>query len=186
MSTCSREQVDGGCATMEVLTFAFWISAALLAISLGEYVVHRWVMHGRWLAHRTDWGMSEFERHAVLHHGRFYRSFEGDSDMAARHLSIAITWQESLTWFSPIWLTSWLLAGLTVGLTVAAIAALYGPLWTIIHREMHEPAGKWWARLFLYRIWRENHRLHHERVGSNFGTVFPGVWDRVFGTYRRA
>lgn len=162
---------------LAVLTaYVFW--------SFVEYVAHRWPMHHFHFAHDFLGGIftDTFHSHAVLHHGRFYKNFVGDPDPAARHISMALSASVHILgtiwlWW-PLWYV-WPAAAIAIPLMGAAQAAL----WTAVHREMHEPANRWFAKTRYYQFICAAHRTHHEHPSTNFNAALP-LMDFLFGTYR--
>lgn len=161
--------------------FALYLLATLLFLSAMEYFFHRWPMHNAPFVRRWGLGREAFESHAVLHHGRFYKDFAGDRDPAARYVSLDLQPGYLLLGFAPLWGALCLLS-LTFGLTLAAGLLVHGTVWTAVHREMHEPEGRWFSRTAPYRLWRAYHKRHHENPGANFNVLLP-FFDFVFGTY---
>ncbi len=154
-----------------------------MLMSAVEYALHRWPMHSARLSKFVPALRRTFEQHAVLHHGRYYRqSFSSDPDPAARHLNIDLHPGFSLFGLSPVWVPLFLVHP-AAGLAMAAVITLHAWTWTAIHREMHDPAGRWFANTRVYRYLRDYHERHHAHPGSNFNVVLPGV-DWLFGTYR--
>ncbi len=153
-------------------------------MSFLEYVIHRWPMHNAKLARRLGFFRRGFEQHAVLHHGRYYReSFSSDRDPAAKHLNIDLKPGYVLFGLSPIWGLMFL-AHPAAGLAMATILVLHAVAWTSLHREMHDPRGRWFSRTRVFKYLRDYHERHHDHPGSNFNAVLPGM-DWLFGTYRR-
>lgn len=164
------------------MIFLLYIFISLVIMSALEYYTHRFTMHGRRFVEVTgiDGG---FETHAKLHHGRFYRGFEGDADPAARHVAVDLYPSYVVVTLAPLWLLA-MWASLWFGLTLVAVLALHAALWTQFHREMHEPAGRLVPRLLgtYYRFCYSYHRRHHERPCCNFNVLIP-LFDLLHGTY---
>src|SRR4051812_13012551 len=110
-------------------------------MSLVEYVAHRWVMHRRFGPLR-----GAYESHAILHHGRYYRTFDREPDPVGRRFNIdSRYWWETLIGLSPITGLSWLIdPRLALCFVAASLVQNFG--WTAAHREMHDPAPKAWRR----------------------------------------
>jgi len=162
-----------------------WVIAAYVLTSAIEYFPHRWVMHSRGVARLLGSSRlaEEFEAHATLHHGRFFgpRTFASCSDPAARYVSIdtgALYMLGNTLW---LWLPLAVFSALGATI-VAAFLAGHGALWTAVHREMHYPSGRWFARTAAFRFWRAYHETHHERHGTNFNVLCP-LFDQLLGTY---
>ncbi|HEX8851273.1 MAG TPA: hypothetical protein VF761_17235 [Gemmatimonadaceae bacterium] len=170
---------------MLALELIAWLLAAYVVTSAFEYFPHRWVMHSRQLARRVGSARlaEEFESHATLHHGRFFgpRSFTTCADPAARYVSIdtGALYMLGKTWW--VWLPLAAVSLIGAGV-LAAFFAAHGALWTAVHREMHYPSGRWFARSSAYRFWHRYHETHHDRHGTNFNVLCPG-FDHLFGTY---
>ncbi len=157
---------------------------AVLLMSLIEYIAHRWFMHSKRVGALPGlYGI--FDRHTHLHHKRFYRNFEYDADPAAKYINLDIPPSFVLVGLSPIWLPLAMLVSVPVGLVFAGVFVGHAVLWTIIHTEMHEPNGRWFARCKLYQYLRDYHKTHHDHPNKNFNVVFPFM-DRFFGTYRES
>lgn len=166
-----------------VVEALLWLVCSYVFLSLVEYVAHRWPMHSKKLAGRIPALWPTFERHAVLHHGRWYRTFDDEPDVAAKHINLTMSPVFNVVGLSPFWGLAYLVSPLGAAVMVGAIAA-HAVIWSVIHTEMHQPGDRWFARLPLYRFLRDYHRGHHERPATNYNVVCPGA-DWVFGTYRR-
>jgi hypothetical protein len=168
-----------------VLHILGWFAAAYVLTSLIEYVPHRWAMHSRRLAKwlRSPRLAEEFEKHAQLHHVRFFgpRSFASCSDPAGRYVSfdLGADYMLVMTWW--VWVPLGFYSLLGAGVLVAFLAA-HGATWSAVHREMHYPQNAWFAKTAIFRFWRRYHETHHERHGANFNTLCP-FFDQLFRTY---
>ena len=137
-------------------------SAAFLYIVFGEYLVHRFVLHGR------VFGNNKWRREHLYHH------IVGDDDH----------------WFGPS-VIGGLLASSPLIAVIFYLTGIYGCIWSCcviltylcfskaVHRSVHQPH-------FLRRMpWHNSiskpHEAHHRRPNCSFSLVFPFV-DRVFGT----
>ena len=165
-----------------------WVAFSYVMMSFIEYVLHRWPMHSRAFARRVWWLpllKDEVYRHAYLHHSVYFprRHFDDCNDPASRYISISLSPFFNLLGLSPIWIGLYFVSPLGAAI-FAGFAALHAVLWTAIHREMHEPANRWFACLRIYRFWRTYHETHHRRPNFNFNVVCP-LMDHVFGTYIR-
>ena len=178
-----------------VLHLIAWVVVAYVTMSATEYVSHRWFMHrpiaARWPALTQFprlqwlWGIVRhaYARHAVLHHGRHYgRSFERSDDPEAQHTSVDVTPAEMLVGLAPLWLPVFFFVSWTGGVILAMTFVAHGFAWGVLHREMHEPQGRWFATTRLYRFFRGYHAAHHAHVNRNFNAIFP-LFDHLFGTY---
>lgn len=157
---------------------ALWILLALLALSSAEYVAHRFFMH------QKGWNQFSYESHTMLHHHRFYTTsrFAKCRDLAAKYVGIELHAGYMLLGSAVLW-GPLLFVSLTGAVVFALAFTLHGFIWTNLHREMHEPAGRWFSTWRLYAFWRSYHKRHHEVPTGNFNVLVP-FWDFVFGTYR--
>lgn len=164
-----------------VVWLIFWLPFTVGLMAFLEYFFHRWPMHNGRFVQKTGIGQESFESHAALHHGRFFKQFDKEADPAARYISMVINPGYALLGMSPVWL-GLCLASWTGGLTMAIVIVAHAVLWSIIHKEMHFPAGRWFARTRAYRYIHAHHKAHHEHPGTNFAALFPPVMDNLFGT----
>jgi hypothetical protein len=167
------------------LVITAWSALAVVLMAFVEYGLHRWPMHSKTFVRRFTFLRDAHERHAVLHHGRFYRErFDHDFDPVARHFNIDLDPGFALLLGSPVWLSLWF-AGFTAGAACfAAVSAAHALVWSAVHREMHDPRGRWFSGTAYYRYVHANHKLHHDRPGVNYAVVLPPLVDRLFGTHR--
>jgi hypothetical protein len=162
----------------------FGLLFGVFLMSFIEYVLHRWPMHSRPFLRRFPWLYDTFERHAVLHHGRYFKDrFVGHPDPAARHLNIGIEPGFNVLGLAPLWVPL-LLLSVPAGLAMAAVFGLHAAVWSSAHAEMHDPRGRLIGTTAYFRYLRPYHHTHHKHPGCNFATVFPPFWDLVFGTHR--
>lgn len=172
---------------MLAFSILLWLVFSYIALSLIEYMAHRFPMHNARLA-RSPLGRlffkDAFESHTKLHHGRFYRNFQNDSDPAAKFVSLELDPGYMLKLTSVIWIPL-LVISLTGGLVFIISVFIHGLIWTTIHREMHEPEGRWFSSFKLYKYWCQYHKIHHEHPGRNYNVVCP-LMDHIFRTHRKA
>jgi sterol desaturase/sphingolipid hydroxylase (fatty acid hydroxylase superfamily) len=134
-----------------------------LTWSLLEYVIHRWIGHGR--RFRRNPAAVEHIRHHV----------EGDY--------FAPTWKKVVLALLVSALLAWLAAlllGAAPGVAyVVGLMSLYGA-YEALHRREHTHPG-----IGAYGRWaRRHHFFHHFENGKkNHGVTSP-LWDLVFGTYQ--
>jgi hypothetical protein len=166
-----------------IVSLVGWLIFSYVFMSLAEYALHRWPMHSKAFATRFRPAWPAFERHARLHHGRFYREFAHDPDPVAKYVNIDLDPGFSLLASAPVWGLLYV-AGCTTGAAVfAGFVVAHALVWSAVHREMHEPEGRWFSGTRLYRFWRSYHKTHHDHPSANFNVVLPGA-DHLFGTYR--
>lgn len=125
-----------------------------------------------------------FESHAIIHHGRFYKNFEYDDDIVARHIGIELNGILNLVSLLPLIIIMWLIWPL-LAYTMAVIIILHGIIWSCVHMEMHEPKDRWFSKTWYYKWIREYHYRHHQNQKTNFNAVIP-MWDYILGTYNES
>lgn len=160
--------------------------------SLFEWCVHRYIMHTDLFARlfpstRKSSDDRIFHKHAVLHHGTYYRAFDREDDPVGREISIVFTFDDTarvLVGFIPV---AFLIALISPVIAIIFILTpiAHNQIWNLMHREMHQPAHSWWTRLPLYHFLARHHFLHHRYVGTNFNVVLP-LADHLLGTRARA
>ena len=155
--------------------YLFFILFSLVVISFVEYCSHRWIMHSK------KFSRTIFEQHSILHHGRYYRNFKDETDIAAKHIGVELSPFFTLGVMMPVW-GILLFFSLPCGFILIFMSFLYGLLWTCVHLEMHEPKNRWFSHTSYFKYIREYHKLHHKYPYKNFNTLLPLGFDYIFGT----
>jgi cyclopropane-fatty-acyl-phospholipid synthase len=144
--------------------FGPWTVAALVIVSgiigwsLLEYSLHRWVLHGSFVAPRRE--------HA-RHHGHPTATISTPA--------LTMTLGAVALWGA----LALLLPRGTAALFVFGLYAGYNYFALVHHLQHHSPALL--ARLGFERQLRL-HELHHRRPGVHYG-ISSSLWDRLFGTF---
>jgi hypothetical protein len=149
-------------------------------VALLEYTTHRWIMHtfNRWL----DPKQIQLRSHGAHHQGVDNADF---IDMPVRNC-ILLTAPLMLVTLCVTAVTGAWAIGIAVAMSLLAWCFFYAWAWTVIHRAIHETGAAWFRRTGpLFRYYYDHHMGHHDRVATNFGTVFP-MTDYLFGTVSRA
>lgn len=142
---------DPGAAAVVVLS-------ALLTYSLYEYLMHRFVFHGR----RAPFVFRE--GHAGHHR--------------APQAPLALPFFTSIV-LAPVLLAPAIaLLGPARGALFTGVCGLGYLTYGSLHHLLHTPAVRFAPLLWL----RAEHEAHHARPGCNFGVTTP-VWDFVFRTW---
>lgn len=140
------------------VTLALVFSAALVAWTLIEYLLHRVLFHHAPILSRIH------ERH---HH-------------SPQDLIGTPAWASVSIGLIAVAIPSWALLGLSVG-TAATAGLVTGYLWYVfVHYAIHH----WRPRAgfsYLCRARLRHARHHYLSHSGNFG-VTTGIWDKVFGT----
>lgn len=165
---------------MEIL---LWIVGCIVTMAIFEYIVHRWLMHNAVLGKRFSFFAMTMEAHAILHHGRFFKTFDHDDDPASKHIDIELHPGKTLIEFSFVW-GPLMYFNFIGGVVLVSVITLHGIIWTTIHREMHCPSGAWFSRFRIFKYLRNNHYIHHLHPMTNYCIVFPPFVDYIFGTHR--
>jgi hypothetical protein len=165
-----------------VLEVSVWIGISYLVMSVAEWVAHKYIMHSRRFAATCTPAFPTFERHAVLHHGRYFKEFDAEPDTAAKHISIALSPLENLLFAAPALILLCYFGQIVGAITFASFICTHAIAWNVLHAEFHYPKGRWYSRNRLYTYLRNYHKMHHDRPGTNFNIVCIGA-DFVFGTH---
>lgn len=145
-----------------MIGIALAATAGAATWSLLEYVIHRWLGHGRRLR-GNPFGVEHLRHHV-----------EGDY--------FAPTWKKAavVTPFAlAVGTPAYALAGPAGVGYIGGLVALY-VVYEWFHRREHTHGG-----VGPYGRWARRHHFHHHLVDArtNFGVTSP-LWDIVFGTYR--
>lgn len=162
-----------------MLEVALWLVISLIAISFGEYVFHRWLMH-RKPDERNELLWPVWHRHAVQHHGWYYKNFDYEPDSIGRFVNIKLNWYQTALYGVP----AAILAGLFswVGaVVIGVLVVLHHVAWDDLHSEMHIPSNRWFAEMRVYKFLRTWHEKHHQNPKKNFNVVVP-LADFIFRT----
>lgn len=156
------------------------VPCAFLAMSLLEYVSHRFPMH-----RKIRGAEFVFEAHALRHHASF----------PAAHMAIRSSREIGLIVFGVREIAGFLLAilpglGLVLALgsanfalLVVAMVLVHYLLYESLHLLAHLPDDHPIARWPIFASARRRHARHHAAAGSNFN-VTPPVFDWLLGTLR--
>ncbi|WP_053231047.1 sterol desaturase family protein [Sandaracinus amylolyticus] len=141
-------------------TWGIGLAVGVVAWTLLEYVLHRWVFHRRVLGRRAARG--HLEHHAKVD---FFYPVGGKLVMAA----IVLT---------PIVIVCALALGWQLGSSIPVGIVVGWLIYEWIHRRIHVAAP-----IGAYGRWARRHHLHHhfQRADCNHGVSTP-LWDVVFGT----
>jgi len=149
-------------------------------VALLEYATHRWIMHSfnRWL----DPKQVQLRAHVAHHQGEDNADF---IDTPVRNCVI-LTAPFMVVTLGVTAITGAWAIGAMVAMSLLAWCFVYAWAWTVIHRSIHETGAAWFRGTGpVFRYYYDHHMGHHDRVGTNFGTLFP-MTDYLFGTVARA
>lgn len=129
--------------------------------TLGEYLLHRFVLHG----------LPPFRRWHAEHHQRPTALIGSPTILSASLIVLMV--------FLPAWWWSdvWAAIAFSLGVTAGYLG------YSVMHHAMHH----WRSERPWFRNRQRCHALHHRRQGPPgcYG-VTTSVWDRVFGTHGRS
>ena len=157
------------------------IPVFFLIANLGEYFGHRGPMH-----HRRNGLAIIFERHTQQHH-HFYRHDAMAAD-SPRDFQMVLFPPVMLLFFlgglaAPIGLLLGLITR-NLGWLFAATAVAYFLTYEWLHWSYHQRVDSRIGRLWLVRVLRRHHTLHHDlrrMTHANFNITFP-IADALFRT----
>jgi hypothetical protein len=161
---------------MLALTITLSLLAALVVVSLYEYIGHRSILHA---------GKLSFGRDHLTHHKYFARDFRATGEQVAFYDQYWVRGGLGLVWPLPLavpvalWV-SWIPAAILL-----ATACAHGLFWQWCHNEMHRPATGWLQRSRYFRFICNFHLGHHQKSRTNYAFCFAPIWDTICGTYRR-
>ncbi|MEW6128746.1 MAG: hypothetical protein AB1757_17025 [Acidobacteriota bacterium] len=168
-------------------SIAGWLVFSAVFMSFAEHVVHRYMMHRKGLPRFiykliAYWG-AIYEEHALLHHGKYYKTFNDEPDPEGKHLNLKLNvllgFLFSLPFAGIIYFFS------AVGSIIfVAVVIFHHFAWNIIHTEMHVPKPRFFSRLAIYKFLARYHYMHHIYPGRNFNVVLPFA-DFLLGAVRR-
>jgi sterol desaturase/sphingolipid hydroxylase (fatty acid hydroxylase superfamily) len=145
------------------------VAATLLIYPLVEYLLHRFLLHGR-LLYRS--------RHTAALWKRIHFDHHQDPN------DLAVLFGAPHTTRPPIFLIAgslgWLIAGPGGAALSVATALVLFCLYEFVHCVQHLPFT---PKLGILRRMKQRHLAHHfHSEHGNFG-ITSNLWDRVFGTY---
>jgi hypothetical protein len=121
-------------------------------------------------------------RHAVQHHGIYYKDFSHEPDPIGRYISIypdfVFTAIAAVPFVAILFQLSQILAAV-----FSAVLVSHHLIWMLAHKEMHIPSNMFFRNWLPYKWLARNHWMHHKYRNVNYNLVFP-LADLLFGTYK--
>lgn len=162
-----------------LIQIAWKLPLAIIALSVGEWVIHKYILHGKWIYKNVPWMAFSYRGHHIQHHG--------NDEMKIRpHIDLTPIDYFLMYPFIIAAGVRFFYFGHLFGLSslIVLLLACFGHmiLWNKLHRAMHglEP-NNWTTRLPFYEAFAKHHLDHHIKTTSNYGVVC--IWiDRVFRT----
>jgi hypothetical protein len=160
-------------------------ASSYIFLSLAEWFLHRYFMHKRAsfaLQNHSDFLRSTHYRHAVQHHGIYYKDFSHEPDPIGRYISIypdfVFTAIAAVPFVAILFQLSQILAAV-----FSAVLVSHHLIWMLAHKEMHIPSNMFFRNWLPYKWLARNHWMHHKYRNVNYNLVFP-LADLLFGTYK--
>ena len=166
------------------------VVVAIVGGSFLEHFVHRNFMHRRRLPRFVyqlmPFLVGIFERHAIRHHGLFYKRFDDEKDPVGKFENLRVPIRQSL-----LVVAACLPLLIPVGLFFPIEAVMFGG-WIVVHNllqsmlhvEMHIPSRAKWRHTNVFRWLARHHFMHHQQPSRNLNIVCP-LADYVLGTVAR-
>jgi hypothetical protein len=154
-------------------------------MSVIEHQIHRNRMHRKtMLSGRLPAFKKVFERHALLHQGRYHKIFHDapvphGQDRHVR-LSRKAGFLEALPISALIATSAWQGA-----MSFLMVGCLHHSMWKQIHMERPKPEKRFFRHWSTDKFLARDHYLHHKSPPKNFNVVLP-LADYVLGTHIRA
>lgn len=148
------------------------IPLVILIASVAEWLIHRYLLHGRWLyRHGPRWTSWIYRWHAIEHHAGGENHYRPHIDLRPWDYFPVLPFLALACW--RYWGLGHL-GGLTSLIAQMTVCGLHMVLWNGMHRAIHglEP-GNWATRLPWYRYVARHHEQHHRNVRTNLNIVFP-------------
>ncbi|WP_299617634.1 sterol desaturase family protein [Pelagibius sp.] len=145
------------------------VAATILIYPVVWYLLHRFVLHGRWLYRYPQtaalWKRIHFDHHQDPH------------DLGVLFGALSTTLPTILAVTIPL---GWLIGGPTAAAAAATTGIVTTCFYEFCHCIQHLPFTPKWA--FLRRIKRHHLAHHFHSEQGNYG-ITNFFWDRVFGTF---
>lgn len=155
-------------------------------ICIGEYTIHRWLMHKnsfrRIFKIKIPYFETNYEYH-MDHHFKYYKIFNKEEDPYGKYMNLKITKKYLILVFSIILIPVGLFISWISFFTIMTAIFIHSVLWNALHSEMHLDEKKWFSKTKYYLYAREHHELHHIYPNKNFNIVLPPFADILFGTH---
>lgn len=166
-----------------VIALAGMLAWHSVVFSVGEWLIHKHMLHGKWLWKNGPRGLRfVYQDHAIDHHGN-----ERNERLPYIDLTTKDYWPLLVPFVAHLTLYLW------KGYDNSGVAALslvimtltHRSLWNGMHREIHGLThGSWYSKLPWYPFIARHHAGHHKDPRKNLNVVFP-LCDYLFGTVYR-
>jgi hypothetical protein len=163
----------------DVLIDLTWkIPLVILFISFAEYMVHKHILHGKWLyKHGPSWIKFSYHDHDIEHHGMGINKVLPHIDLTAKDyfpiLPFVIIAAVRYFYYGH-------LGGLSSLIAMSSMCLVHLLLWNHMHRAIHGVSPNNWAsKLPWYNFIKRHHDGHHKDRRRNLNVVFP-ICDYLF------
>jgi hypothetical protein len=168
-----------------VSTFA----VGVVLLSFIEHSIHRHIMHRHrlpaWMYRASEDFETQFQNHAVLHHGTYYKVFDHEPSREGKYFNLRILTPDIarlIVLFSPVCIALWVWLSPASALTLGAMVLSHCLLWNAAHVQMHVPErNSWFREAAWFRLLARHHFMHHRRTNRHFNVVLP-LADYLLGT----
>lgn len=154
---------------------------SLVVVALFEYLGHRYPLHHRLFTRWLPLGKDHLK-----HHKLFVRKFEDVPEAESSYDAAWVRFLFGLGWSALVAAPFLFFLPWEPLAVFVAVATAHAVAWSVVHNQMHRPTGVWWSRTIYFRAIRRLHLGHHLKPRTNYGFVFGGLCDRLFGTYSPA
>jgi hypothetical protein len=164
-----------------MLTSLISFIVSYLIISFAEHYIHRYQMHmPGWMNRFEDW---LYDNHQKIHHPAYRGDFTEADPLEHRDIGLRISIINTLTYLGlPILILTYLLPIFAVTFMISVV--LHHLLWNLFHEEMHCPKGRFFRKLWFFKMLHRNHYFHHMYPRTNFNIITLGA-DWFCGTLYR-
>jgi len=168
-----------------ITEYTAWFAGSVVLMSFLEHEIHRRLMHRKnYLSRFFQSAEKLFERHAIVHHGRYQKLFSDEPVVSGQDRGIRLSILEGFLEALPI---SALIAIISLhgAIIFELVVCFHHFIWNNIHLEMHKPVQRFFSDWPPYKFLARHHYLHHRYPDRNFNVVLPFA-DYVLGTNIRA
>lgn len=168
---------------MFLLIIVLKIILIIFIVSLAEWIIHKYVLHGKWIYKNIPWLSFSYREHTIEHHGQ-------EMNKVRPHIDLTLVDYLIILPFSIIAFTRYFyfgdIGGLSSLIAQLFVCATHIILWNKMHRAIHElEPNNWTTYLPWYNFIKNHHIGHHKDPRTNLNVVFP-MFDYILGTvYKR-
>ncbi len=160
--------------------------ASYFLLSLMEYLLHRFVMHGVLsdLVYKVAPFIKTLHEDHLKHHQTYSTYFNKPTIEEYKDLNLKLGLQHSAmgtVCLLPYFIVTLLLVGALPTIIFCLFALMHNLAWNFIHAEMHDPRNRQWSHSRPFKFLAEYHYLHHHHPSQRFNIVCP-LFDWLVGS----